>query len=94
MVGYPKAHDGIVLQWFSAAWTRRSKRRDLLLEFVVLRHQLAVLQRVILPSWLGLHGCRGCRRDKRDVAKIADPKRGATVPALTDGLCRRVYLVV
>jgi len=85
---------GWVLQWFSVAWTRRSKCRDLLAEFVVLRHQLAVLQGVILPSWLGLDGCQGCRYDKRDVAKMADPKRGATVPALTDGLCGRVYLVV
>jgi hypothetical protein len=36
---------GWVLQWLSAAWTRLGQRRDLLLEFIVLRHQLAVLQR-------------------------------------------------
>jgi putative transposase len=34
-----------VLRWLSAAWTRLRQRRDLLLEFIALRHQLAVLQR-------------------------------------------------
>ena len=34
-----------VLQGLFAAWTRLGQRRDLLLEFIVLRHQLAVLQR-------------------------------------------------
>jgi hypothetical protein len=36
---------GWVLQWLSATWTRLGQRRDLLLEFIALRHQLAVLQR-------------------------------------------------
>ena len=36
---------GWVLRWLSAAWTRPRQRRDLLLEFIALRHQLAVLQR-------------------------------------------------
>jgi hypothetical protein len=34
---------GSVLHWFSAAWTRLGRRHDLLLEFIVLRHQLAML---------------------------------------------------
>jgi putative transposase len=34
-----------VLQWLSALRTRFRQRRGLLLEFIVLRHQLAVLQR-------------------------------------------------
>jgi putative transposase len=36
---------GWVLRKFSAAWTRLGQRRDLLLEFIALHHQLAVLQR-------------------------------------------------
>ena len=36
---------GWVLRWLSAVRTRRRQRLDLLLEFIVLRHQLAVLQR-------------------------------------------------
>jgi hypothetical protein len=36
---------GCVLRWLSAVRTRFRRRRDLLLEFIVLRHQLAVLQR-------------------------------------------------
>jgi hypothetical protein len=36
---------GWVLRWLSAVRTRFRRRRDLLLEFIVLRHQLAVLQR-------------------------------------------------
>jgi hypothetical protein len=36
---------GWVLRGLSAAWTRLRQRRDLLLEFIALRHQLAVLQR-------------------------------------------------
>jgi hypothetical protein len=36
---------GWVLRWLSATWTRLGQRRDLLLEFIALRHQLAVLQR-------------------------------------------------
>jgi hypothetical protein len=36
---------GWVLQWLSAALTWLGQRRDLLLEFIALRHQLAVLQR-------------------------------------------------
>jgi hypothetical protein len=35
---------GWVLRWLSAAWTRLRQRRDLLLEFIALPHQLAVLQ--------------------------------------------------
>jgi hypothetical protein len=36
---------GWVLRWLSAVRTRLRQRLDLLLEFIVLRHQLAVLQR-------------------------------------------------
>jgi hypothetical protein len=36
---------GWVLRWFSAVRTQLRQRLDLLLEFIVLRHQLAVLQR-------------------------------------------------
>src|ERR1700757_2746807 len=36
---------GCVLRWFSAVRTQLRQRLDLLLEFIVLRHQLAVLQR-------------------------------------------------
>jgi homeodomain-containing protein len=36
---------GWVLRWLSAVRTRLGQRLDLLLEFIVLRHQLAVLQR-------------------------------------------------
>jgi hypothetical protein len=36
---------GWFLQWLSATCTRLGQRRDLLLEFIALRHQLAVLQR-------------------------------------------------
>jgi putative transposase len=36
---------GWVLRWLSAVRTRFRRRRDLLLEFIVLRHQLAVQQR-------------------------------------------------
>jgi hypothetical protein len=36
---------GWVLRWLSAVRTRFRRRPDLLLEFIVLRHQLAVLQR-------------------------------------------------
>jgi hypothetical protein len=36
---------GWVLQWLSAVRTRLRQRLDLLLEFIVLHHQLAVLQR-------------------------------------------------
>jgi Homeodomain-like domain len=36
---------GWVLRWLSAVRTRLRQRRDLLLEFIVLRHQLAVLRR-------------------------------------------------
>jgi hypothetical protein len=36
---------GWVLRWLSVEWTRLRQRRDLLLEFIALRHQLAVLQR-------------------------------------------------
>ena len=36
---------GWVLRKFSAPWTRLGQRRDLLLEFIALHHQLAVLQR-------------------------------------------------
>jgi hypothetical protein len=36
---------GWVLRKFSATWTRLGQRRDLLLEFIALHHQLAVLQR-------------------------------------------------
>jgi hypothetical protein len=36
---------GWVLRWLSAAWTRLCRRRDLLLEFIAVRHQLAMLQR-------------------------------------------------
>jgi putative transposase len=36
---------GWVLQWLSTVRTRLRRRLDLLLEFIVLRHQLAVLQR-------------------------------------------------
>jgi hypothetical protein len=36
---------GWVLRWLSAVRTRLRRRLDLLLEFIVLRHQLAVLQR-------------------------------------------------
>ena len=36
---------GSVLRWLSAMRTRLGQRLDLLLEFIVLRHQLAVLQR-------------------------------------------------
>jgi hypothetical protein len=35
----------MVLRWLSAAWTRLRQRRDLLLEFIALRRQLAALQR-------------------------------------------------
>jgi hypothetical protein len=35
----------MVLPWLSAVRTRLGQRLDLLLEFIVLRHQLAVLQR-------------------------------------------------
>jgi hypothetical protein len=41
----PRAMTGWVLRWLSAVRTRLSHRLDLLLEFIVLRHQLAVLQR-------------------------------------------------
>jgi hypothetical protein len=40
---------GWVLRKFSAAWTRLGQRRDLLLEFIALHHQLAVLQRTGTP---------------------------------------------
>jgi hypothetical protein len=40
---------GWLLQWLSAAWTWLGQRRDLLLEFIALRHQLAVLQRTGTP---------------------------------------------
>jgi hypothetical protein len=40
-----KAMTGWVLRWLSAVRTRFRQRRDLLLEFIVLHHQLAVLQR-------------------------------------------------
>ena len=36
---------GWVLRWLSAVRTRLGQRLDLLLEFIVLRHQLAILQR-------------------------------------------------
>jgi putative transposase len=36
---------GRILRWLSPVWTRLRQRLDLLLEFIVLRHQLAVLQR-------------------------------------------------
>src|SRR5262252_4759612 len=36
---------GWVLRKFSVAWTRLGQRRDLLLEFIALHHQFAVLQR-------------------------------------------------
>jgi hypothetical protein len=36
---------GWVLRWLSGVRTRLRQRRDLLLEFIILRHQLAVLQR-------------------------------------------------
>jgi hypothetical protein len=36
---------GWVLRWLSAVRTRLRQRLDLLLEFIALRHQLAVLQR-------------------------------------------------
>src|SRR5215468_9232612 len=36
---------GWVLRWLSAVRTRLRQRLDLLLEFIVLRHQLAALQR-------------------------------------------------
>jgi hypothetical protein len=37
--------EGRVLRWLSGVRTRLRERRDLLLEFIVLHHQLAVLQR-------------------------------------------------
>jgi CoA-transferase family III len=40
-----KAMTGWVLRWLSAVRTQLGQRLDLLLEFIVLRHQLAVLQR-------------------------------------------------
>jgi hypothetical protein len=40
-----KAMMGWVLRWLSAVRTRFRRRRDLLLEFIVLRHQFAVLRR-------------------------------------------------
>jgi hypothetical protein len=39
------ARAGWVLRWLSTVRTRLRQRLDLLLEFIVLRHQLAVLQR-------------------------------------------------
>ena len=38
------------LQWLSGVRERLRQRRDLLLEFIVLRHQLAVLQRTGVPN--------------------------------------------
>jgi hypothetical protein len=43
--GILKFMRGWVLQWLSAAWTWLGQRHDPLLEFIALRHQLAVLQR-------------------------------------------------
>jgi hypothetical protein len=40
---------GWILRTFSAAWTRLGQRCDLLLEFIALHHQLAVLQRTGTP---------------------------------------------
>src|SRR5215470_18068662 len=40
---------GWVLRKFSEAWTRLGQRRDLLLEFIALHHQPAVLQRTGTP---------------------------------------------
>src|SRR6202007_2275451 len=40
-----KAMMGWVLRWASGVRTRFRRRRELLLEFIVLHHQLAVLQR-------------------------------------------------
>ena len=44
---------GWLLRKFSAAWTRLGQRRDLLLEFIALHHQLAVLRRTGTrrPCW-------------------------------------------
>jgi hypothetical protein len=44
-IGSLKPMTGWVLQWLSALRMRFRQRRDLLLEFIVLRHQLVVLQR-------------------------------------------------
>jgi hypothetical protein len=41
----PRAMTGWVRRWLSAVRTRLGQRLDLLLEFIVLRHQLAVLRR-------------------------------------------------
>ena len=42
---WARAMTGWVLRWLSAVQMRLGQRLDLLLEFIVLRHQLAVLQR-------------------------------------------------